>query len=221
MWLNAPLWAMIQWYRAVLYTYTNLSSKENYNDSLIKFQNTPRQTLCSLVSRIRQTWMCGQWLSHISSDEHYKSSTVLPQHLDQGGDASRLENCKESFTMVGKVVQGSSRAASGLHITGVLHGTNNGRNHLWGAHQGVARCLLLRQLVHHYSCFIHNNLGQRHFVRGKWFKKGCKLHGYASQHCPLSTFIREFTQNILGPHRWAVWWAQGLHEWPAQHHLGS
>lgn len=76
--------------------------------------------------------------------------------------------------MVGKVMQGASRAASCLHVTGVLHGTNNSRNHLWGAHQGMPRSLLLRQLMHHYSCFIHDNLGQRQLLREAYLRGAVK-----------------------------------------------
>ncbi len=107
-------------------------------------QTTLRQLLCILVDSVEHLDVCMLITSyHICSKEHHNLSSNLPQHLHQGRDASRLEDCKEPLTMVGKVVQGASRTASSLHITGVLHGTNNGRNHLWGAHQGVARCLLL------------------------------------------------------------------------------
>lgn len=40
--------------------------------------------------------------------------------------------------MVGEVMQGPGRAASRLHVAGILHGTNNRRDHLWGAHEGMA-----------------------------------------------------------------------------------
>lgn len=93
--------------------------------------------------------------------EHHNASSILPEHLDQSRDASRLEDCKEALAVVGKIVQGASGAAGSLQTTSVLHGANNGRNHLWGAHQGVARRLFLRQLMHHYSCFVHNNLRKR------------------------------------------------------------
>lgn len=105
-----------------------------------------------------------------------RNSIFLPKHLDQSRDSTRLEDWKKPFAVVGQVVQGASRAASCLHITGVLHGTDNSRNHLRGAHQGVTRRLLLWQLVHHHSCLIHNNLGQRH----SWLQTqmGCTPHCY-------------------------------------------
>lgn len=85
----------------------------------------------------------------------------LPEHLDQCWDSTRLEDGQQPFAMVGQVVQGAGRAASRLHVTSVLHGADNGRHHLRGAHQGVTRRLLLGQLVHHHGRLVHDNLGQR------------------------------------------------------------
>ena len=50
-------------------------------------------------------------------------------------------------------------AAGRLHVVGVLHGPNDGRHHLRRAHDGVARRLLLGQLVDHHGRFVHHDLG--------------------------------------------------------------
>lgn len=49
-----------------------------------------------------------------------------PKHFDEGRDASRFEDGKQAFSVVGKVVQGAGGAAGRFYITSVLHGPHNG-----------------------------------------------------------------------------------------------
>lgn len=63
--------------------------------------------------------------------------------------------------MVGQVVQGAGSATGSLHIIGVLHGPHDGRHHLGGAHNGVARGLFLGELVHHHCGFVHHHLDSK------------------------------------------------------------
>ncbi len=55
-------------------------------------------------------------------------------------------------------MQGAGGAAGCFYIVSVLHRPHNGRHHLWGSHDGMARGLLLRELVHHHSCLIYHHL---------------------------------------------------------------
>lgn len=99
---------------------------------------------------------------------HYKplsSVLLLPEHLDESRDAAGFENGEEALPVVGEVVQCASSAACRLHVSRVLHGPHDGGHHLRGAHNGVPRCFLLRQLMHHDGRLVHHHL-QRETVDG-------------------------------------------------------
>lgn len=82
----------------------------------------------------------------------------VPEHLNKSWDSTRLEYSQQALSVVWQIVQCSRGAASRLHIVGVLHGPDNGGHHLWGAHDSVARSLLLWELVDHHRRFVYNNL---------------------------------------------------------------
>lgn len=98
--------------------------------------------------------------------------SFVPEHLNKSGDSSRLENRQQALSVVGQVVECSRGAASRLHVVGVLHGPDDGRHHLRGAHDGVARSLFLGELVHHHRCFVYNNLRGLRAMSGARRRKG-------------------------------------------------
>lgn len=81
------------------------------------------------------------------------------QELDQSGDTATLEDGQQSLAMVGEVVQGSDGALGGLEVVAVGDGAHKGGHHLRRVHDGVARGLLLGELVHH-----HGSLGDHHLI---------------------------------------------------------
>lgn len=84
-----------------------------------------------------------------------------PKHFDQSRDASRFEDGQQALPVVGEVVQRPRGAAGRLHVVRVLHGAHDGRHHLRRPHDGVARGLLLGQLMHHNRGLVHHHLQSR------------------------------------------------------------
>ena len=49
---------------------------------------------------------------------------VIPEKLDESGDAARLEECEQTLAVVRQVVKGSGSALQRLHVVARLHGSH-------------------------------------------------------------------------------------------------
>lgn len=94
----------------------------------------------------------------------------LPEHSDEGRDASRLEDSEQSLPVVGEVVQDACGAPGCIQVTGVLHGAHHSRHQLGRAHEGTAGCLLLGQLVHNHSRLGHHYLEEACEMLSLWLR---------------------------------------------------
>lgn len=100
---------------------------------------------------------------------HRCSSSAAPEHADQGGDASGLEDGEQALSLVGQVVEDAGCGACGFHVACVLHGPHHCRHHLRGLHQGAARGLFTCQLVDDLCCLADHHLmrdGRKEAVSG-------------------------------------------------------
>lgn len=82
----------------------------------------------------------------------------IPKKLDKCRDSTRLEDGKQTLTMVWKVVQGTCCTACGFNIFCVGHCTDKSCYHLRGVHYSMTASFFLRQLVHHHCCLVDYNL---------------------------------------------------------------
>lgn len=71
----------------------------------------------------------------------------VPEHADQSGDASGLEDGEQALSLVRQVVEDAGCGPCCLHVARVLHRPHNRCHHLRGLHQRTPRRLLARKLV--------------------------------------------------------------------------
>lgn len=62
-------------------------------------------------------------------------SLSVPEHADQSGNASRLEDGEQALSLVGQVVEDAGCGPCCLHVTCVLHRPHHRCHHLRGLHQ--------------------------------------------------------------------------------------